>query len=108
MKSSRSILRASPSAVTPSPAPRWFVRQLPNLWEIVVHTIEFMPTSVGEARVAWYPGVRQATVAWYPGVRQAAGHPDGRARHGNRQTALEALTTAVGDWLDQRLRQVAT
>jgi hypothetical protein len=33
------------------------VRQLPNLWEIVVHTIEFMPTSVGEARVAWYPAV---------------------------------------------------
>jgi hypothetical protein len=25
----------------------------------------------------------------------------------DRQTALEALTTAVGDWLDQRLRQVA-
>jgi hypothetical protein len=33
------------------------VRQLPNLWEIVVHTIEFMPTSVGEARVAWYPAL---------------------------------------------------
>jgi predicted alpha/beta-hydrolase family hydrolase len=28
-----------------------------NLWEIVVHTIEFMPTSVGEARVAWYPAL---------------------------------------------------